>query len=110
MTDDFAQYVLQSNPFAANAVNDPSGAEVDVQSIHGRQFEELVRHAEEGIASGDISGRSSGASRGSARATSWPGCAVGPTGSRVLAASFSTTSSPTPNHFPAMSSSASFTG
>jgi hypothetical protein len=47
MTDDFAQYVLQSNPFAANAVNDPSGAEVDVQSIHGRQFEELVRHAEE---------------------------------------------------------------
>jgi len=45
--EDFRQHVLQSNPFSANAVNDPSGAEVDVQTIHGRQFEELVRHAEE---------------------------------------------------------------
>jgi hypothetical protein len=45
--EDFRQHVLQSNPFSANAVNDPSGAEVDVETIHGRQFEELIGYAEE---------------------------------------------------------------
>ena len=45
--DEFYRRLLQSNPFSANAVNDPSGAEVDVATIHGRQFDDLIGYAQE---------------------------------------------------------------
>ncbi len=43
----FVQAVVRTNPFLANAVTDPSGDEIDVQTIHRGEFEELIGYAEQ---------------------------------------------------------------
>ena len=43
--EDFFDHVRYSNPFDQDRVSDPAEADVDVESIHHAQFEELVEYA-----------------------------------------------------------------
>lgn len=40
--DDFFTAILESSPFAVNRVSDPSQLEVDVRSIHQKEFDQLI--------------------------------------------------------------------
>ncbi len=48
--EDFAAALLDRKPFSSNRVNEPSDYDVDVESIHGRQFDLLVELATETLA------------------------------------------------------------
>jgi hypothetical protein len=43
--NNFFAAVLDTNPFAANRVTEPSAYDVDVPAIHGAAFDALVKHA-----------------------------------------------------------------
>ncbi|MBW3596988.1 MAG: hypothetical protein KY475_06900, partial [Planctomycetes bacterium] len=50
--EDFFDHIAYSNPFAQDRISDPAEADVDVASIHDRQFTALVKHAEDALRDG----------------------------------------------------------
>ena len=44
--DEFLDRFRYTRPFSTNRVTDPTGGQIDVPSIHDRQFHALIEHAE----------------------------------------------------------------